>query len=171
MSSTNLPGAVDDLTRLYRETILHHAHHPVGFRKAIRETHRNEQFNPLCGDRIVGLLELEGEIIRDAAFDGEACAICKSSASLLCERSPGRSVGSMLETQRWLESALQRDEDPAGYEELQPLLGVRRYPSRIRCALLPWVALAEAVQTSGKDRIKPSVPPRHPGLDPGSIVK
>jgi len=145
MSSSIHPGAVDDLSRLYRETILRHAQHPVGFQKVIQETHRNEQFNPLCGDRILILLEIHGERVNDAAFEGEACAICKASASLLCEGAPGRSVGSMQETRQWLESALHGLEDPAGIESLQPLLGVRRYPSRIRCALLPWDALAEAL--------------------------
>lgn len=145
MSSSIHPGAVDDLSRLYRETILRHAQHPVGFHKVIQETHRNEQFNPLCGDRILILLEVDGEKVNDAAFEGEACAICKASASLLCEGAPGRSVSSMQETGHWLESALHGLEDPAGIESLQPLLGVRRYPSRIRCALLPWEALAAAL--------------------------
>lgn len=149
MSTTIHPGAVDDLSCLYRETILHHAHHPVGFRKAIRETHRNEQFNPLCGDRIVVLLEVEGETVKDAAFDGEACAICTASASLLCQRAPGQSVDEMGATQRWLESALHGKEEPAEYEALQSLLGVRRYPSRIRCVLLPWEALMQAVKGVG----------------------
>jgi len=145
VSSGIHPGAVDDLSRLYRDTILHHAQHPVGFKKVIQETHRNEQFNPLCGDRILILLEVDGETVNDAAFEGEACAICKASASLLCEGAPGRSVSSMLKTRQWLDSALHGLEDPAGIESLQPLLGVRRYPSRIRCALLPWDALAEAL--------------------------
>ena len=145
MSSGIRPGAVDDLSGLYRETILRHAQNPVGFGKVIHVTHRNEQFNPLCGDRVLILLEVDGETVHDAAFEGEACAICKASASLLCEGAPGRSVSSMLETGQWLESALRGLEDPAGIESLQPLLGVRRYPSRILCALLPWDALAQAL--------------------------
>ena len=145
MSSNIYPGVVDDLSRLYRETILRHAQDPVGFHKAIRATHHNEQFNPLCGDRIRVLLEVDGEVVIDAAFEGEACAICKASASLLCEGAPGQTASSLLELHGWLKSALQGAGDSAGHESLRPLLGVQRYPSRIRCALLPWEALAGAV--------------------------
>ena len=138
------PGAINDLSRLYRETILQHAHHPIGFRKAIRETHRSEQYNPLCGDRVLLMLEMDGTMVIDAAFDGEACVICRASASLLCEQAPDRSMDELGETHRWLELALQDDEHSTGNEALLPLLGVRRYPSRVKCALLPWEALAEA---------------------------
>lgn len=145
MKTTIRPGSVDDLSRLYRETILQHAHHPVGFRKAICETHRNEQFNPLCGDRILLMLELEGDLIREAAFEAEACMICMASASLLCEQAPGRLTEELNQTGRWLQRALNEEGKLAGHDSLLPLLGVRRYPSRIRCALLPWEALAEAI--------------------------
>ena len=146
MSTTIHPGSVDDLSRLYREAILHHAQNPTGFRKAIRETHRNEQFNPLCGDRIILMLEMNGAVVRDAAFDGEACAICKASASLLCEHVPGQSVDDLNEARQWLELALNGADNISGHEILFPLLGARRYPSRVRCALLPWEALEGALQ-------------------------
>jgi len=66
--SENIPGSVNDLSRLYREVILQHSSHPVGFNKTIRETCRNEQFNPLCGDRIVIMLQVEEGKIQDAAL-------------------------------------------------------------------------------------------------------
>ncbi len=94
------PGAINDLSRLYRETILQHAHHPIGFRKAIRETHRSEQYNPLCGDRVLLMLEMDGTMVIDAAFDGQACVICRASASLLCEQAPDRSMDELGETHR-----------------------------------------------------------------------
>jgi len=132
------------LSRLYRDIILQHAQHPIGFRKAIRETHRNEQFNPLCGDRVLLMLELDGEVVVDTAFDGESCVICKASASLLCEQAPGQSIGELKRARHSLELALQGIEVPSGFDALLPLLGVRRYPSRIKCALLPWEALVKA---------------------------
>ena len=135
----------EHLSRLYREVILQHAQLPIGFRKAIRETHRSEQFNPLCGDRVLLLLEMDGEVVVDAAFDGESCVICKASASLLCEQAPGQSMGELNKTHHWLELALQGNEIPPRCEALLPLMGVRRYPSRIQCALLPWEALIGAV--------------------------
>ena len=145
MNIENKPGNVDDLSRLYREIILHHSSQPFGFRKAIKETCRNEQFNPLCGDRIVVMLQVEGTIIRDVAFDGESCAICKASASLLCELIPGSLVEQYCKTHHWLQHSLVSDQETTGPQALQALLGVRKYPSRIKCVTLPWTAAAEAL--------------------------
>ena len=145
MNTENKPGSVDDLSRLYREIILRHSSQPVGFRKVIKKTCRNEQFNPLCGDRVVVMLQVEGKIIRDAAFDGESCAICKASASLLCKLIPGGLVEEFGKTHNWLEHALVSSEETTGPQALQALLGVRKYPSRIECVTLPWTAAAKAL--------------------------
>jgi nitrogen fixation NifU-like protein len=148
VNSGNQPGPVDELTALYRETIVQHAVHPVGFQAAIEATHRGELFNPLCGDRIEVLLRIEGETISEAAFLGEACAICMASASLLCEHQAGQPVVALEKAHEWLEAALNEDHDSPPQEPLVPLLGVRAYPSRVRCALLPWEAAASALKPS-----------------------
>ena len=145
MTTGKSTQAEDELARLYRQTILEHARNPIGLRKPIQVTHSSELFNPLCGDRIALSLQVAQGQVLDAAFDGEACAICTASASLLCEQAPGGLVAEFTETQKWLENALQGDDSPHQHQELLPLLGVRRYPSRMRCALLPWEALIEAL--------------------------
>jgi len=146
MNMDNRPGAVDDLTHLYRDTIKHHATHPVGYRQQIDATHQHEEYNPLCGDRILILLRVNEDRLEAAAFEGEACAICMASASLLCEHAPGRTVSHFQEMHDGLHAALGRDGTPgAGDEALNPLLGVKPYPSRIRCATLPWSAARQAL--------------------------
>lgn len=151
MIMDNRPGAVDDLTRLYRETIKQHATHPVGFQQEINATHEHEEYNPLCGDRIRVLLRINGELVEAAAFEGEACAICMASASLLCEHSPGGPVSRLRELHDELLGALgagggeHRARDCGHGPLLQPLLGVKPYPSRIRCATLPWTAACRAL--------------------------
>ena len=145
MNTENKPGSVDDLSRLYREIILRHSSRPVGFQKAIKETCRNEQFNPLCGDRIVIMLQVEDKTVRDAAFDGESCAICKASASLLCELIPGGLIEEFITMHNWLEHSLVSNEETSGPGALKALLGVRKYPSRIECVTLPWKAAAKAL--------------------------
>ncbi len=147
MNTENKPGSVDDLSRLYREIILQHSSQAVGFQKIIKETCRNEQFNPLCGDRVVIMLQVEGEIIRDAAFDGESCAICKASASLLCELTPGGSWSKNLarRTTGWSIRWYPRTKKMPAPRALHALLGVRKYPSRIECVTLPWTAAAKAL--------------------------
>ena len=145
MNTLNKPGSVDDLSRLYREIILQHSSQPVGFQKIIKETCRSEQFNPLCGDRVIIQLQVKDEVIQDAAFNGESCAICKASASLLCELIPGGSIEEFKAVHNWLEDSLLSGEETDGPEALQALLGVRKFPSRIKCATLPWIASSKAL--------------------------
>lgn len=145
MSGSAKPGTVDELTALYRETIVRHAVNPVGFGADIGPTHSRELYNPLCGDRIEVHLRVEGDEIEALAFTGEACAICMASASLLCEHQAGHSVAELNEAHGWLENALMGKSEGSGHEALLPLLGVRAYPSRVKCALLPWEAAADAL--------------------------
>jgi nitrogen fixation NifU-like protein len=141
----NQSQAAADLSRLYREVILRHASQPAGYQKVIEETCSNEQFNPFCGDRVIIQLQVKDEVIQDAAFYGESCAICTASASLLCELIPGSSIEDFKEVHNWLEHSLSSGKDTDGPEALKALLGVRKFPSRIKCATLPWIAGSEAL--------------------------
>jgi nitrogen fixation NifU-like protein len=148
LKTANQPGTVDELTALYRETIVHHAVHPIGYREEIEATHRGEMFNALCGDRVEMLLRIENQEIRALAFRGEACAICMASASLLCEQQTERPVAHLEATHASLQDALEGRSPGMEIEALKPLLGVRAYPSRVRCALLPWEAAISALPQS-----------------------
>ena len=147
MSGGAHDAATASLAGLYREAIRRHAANPVGYRRPIAATHRHETYNPLCGDRIEVSLRLAGDEVAEVAFDGEACAICMASASLLCGLAPGRTVAGLRQLNECLQEALNAPQGPpAGVPaELQPLLGVRPYPSRIRCATLPWVTAVSAM--------------------------
>jgi len=136
---------MNGLSNLYRETIRQHAAEPVGFRRQIDATHRHEAYNPLCGDRIEIQLRIVNGAVEAAAFDGEACAICMASASLLCDTTPGQPVGYLETLHDRLHAALEKGHDLDGAEALKPLLGVMPYPSRIRCATLPWTAAIGAL--------------------------
>jgi nitrogen fixation NifU-like protein len=166
------PNSRQDLASLYRAAIRQHASAPVGYRQAIAATHRHEEYNPQCGDRIELQLQVDGDCIEAAAFVGEACAICMASASLLCSLAPGRTVAALLQLGQDLQRALHApaattaNQEPAGaasaatgsnhkakqsrrkpllHGDLRALLGVRPYPSRIRCATLPWAAAQRAL--------------------------
>ena len=147
MNMENQPGAVDELTSLYRETIVKHAVTPVGFEAEIVATHQHELYNPLCGDRIEMLLDVSGDEINAIAFRGEACAICMASASLLCEHHAPGPVSELEDAHTWLESELKGDATDREIGGLRPLLGVKAYPSRVKCALLPWEAARKALGT------------------------
>ncbi len=145
MSGQELAQADRELAEFYRETILRHSVNPVGFQASIDATHQNEQYNPLCGDRIRLSFQVRGDEIEAAAFDGAACAICMASASLLCAEASGQHIDHIKTTHDWLQHALTSTEKTSGPERLRALLGVRSYPSRIKCALLPWVAAVKAL--------------------------
>jgi nitrogen fixation NifU-like protein len=136
---------MNDLTKLYRESIRQHAAEPVGFGRKIEATHRNEVYNPLCGDRIEVQLRIVNGEVENAAFNGEACAICMASASLLCSNTPGQPVAYLEELHDRLHAALENGAGLDGVDSLKPLLGVMPYPSRIRCATLPWSAALGAL--------------------------
>lgn len=140
------PGAVENLQTLYRETIVRHAAHPVGFKPDFEETHRDERFNPLCGDRVEVLLQLRDEQILAIGFVGEACAICMASASMMCEQFEGKCVVELREALAWLHEKLSGDIDDGEQNALSALLGVRKFPSRIRCVTLPWTAALGAIE-------------------------
>jgi nitrogen fixation NifU-like protein len=154
------PGSNDQLARLYRAAIKRHAADPVGYRQAIEASHRHELYNPLCGDRVEISLRVQDGQVEAAAFDGEACAICRASASLLCSLAPGEPVSRVMSLGSDLQRALGKSrmnplpQDGAALresrmdplpQELRPLLGVRPYPSRVRCATLPWEAAIRAL--------------------------
>jgi len=142
----NQPGTVDELTTLYRDTIVKHAVSPTGFEVDIDATHSNEVFNPLCGDRIEMLLRIVGENIESIAFRGEACAICMASASLLCENLAGTQVAEFDAAHAWLAGSFTAETSGPDRETLKPLLGVKAFPSRVKCALLPWEAAEKAIR-------------------------
>jgi nitrogen fixation NifU-like protein len=136
---------VNDLAALYRDTVRRHAAQPVGLGANIHPTHRHELFNAQCGDRVEVKLRLAGETIEAAAFDGEGCAICMASASLLCTHLPGRTRDAARRLHADLVALLAGEPVTDAAEALAPLSGVRPYPSRVRCATLPWQAAERAL--------------------------
>ena len=153
MVSEKQPNPAEDLSRLYRETVMRHAREPVGYGQSIGSTHRHEEHNPQCGDRIVMKFRIAGERIEAAAFEGEACAICMASASMLCEEFAEGSVRDLagmhdallLSLGAQVSGDVKTTQRPAPTAQLSALLGVKKYPSRIRCATLPWSAALRAV--------------------------
>jgi nitrogen fixation NifU-like protein len=131
---------------LYQEVILDHNRRPRNFRKIDAAT-RQEGYNPLCGDRLVVYLRLDGGRVADVAFEGSGCAISKASASLMTEAVKGRTV----DEARALFDAFQRMVTaPIGTEvpdlgKLSALAGVREFPARVKCASLAWHTVRAAL--------------------------
>jgi len=143
----------EELQELYRELILDHARSPRNFGKLDGATHQAEGINPLCGDklRIYFAIDDDGNI-QDAKFEGSGCAISVASASLLTESIIGQSVSEAMSHFAIVVDALTGVTQPAASEmgKLGALLGVREFPSRVKCATLSWHALNAAINENNK---------------------
>lgn len=141
---------MDDLTDLYQEIILDHNRRPRNYGALPGADRSAEGYNPLCGDQIRVTLRLEGDRVADLAFAGEGCAISRASASVMTAALRGQSVESARALLDELIDLVTRPEDPlpgteARLGELAAFLGVRAYPSRVKCATLAWHALRKAL--------------------------
>lgn len=135
-----------DLDDLYREVILDHNRAPRNFRRISPCTHSAQGFNPLCGDKLTVYVNLDGDRVKDIAFEGSGCAISVASSSLMTEAVKGKTESqarALVEQLRALLSSGEADEEMLG--KLIALGGVRKFPSRIKCANLAWHALRAAL--------------------------
>src|SRR5919199_3498214 len=148
-------GGIDDL---YREVILDHYQSPRNQGRLPEPDVATQGSNPLCGDEIeVSLLIRDGRIA-DVAFQGRGCSISQASASMMTENIKGKTLdeaADLLGTFKTLmtdRNAPDLDADEIG--ELEALQGVKRYPVRVKCALLPWNVLGEGldVYEAGAER-------------------
>lgn len=137
-----------DLKDLYRDVIVDHNRNPRNFRPMPDADRQAEGFNPLCGDRLTLYVKLDGNTIRDVAFQGSGCAISVASASLLTESIKGRSVPDAERLFEAVHDLLTRDDavvDVAAIGKLGALSGVREFPARVKCASLCWHTLDAAL--------------------------
>ena len=143
-----------DLRELYQEVILDHNRKPRNFRRLGAPTTAAEGYNPLCGDRISVELEVEGDTLRDIAFQGSGCAISKASASMMTAALKGKTVDEAAAAVKQFRAMLteERPSDDASAlpGRLAVLAGVREFPIRIKCATLPWHTLRAALQGQGE---------------------
>lgn len=141
------------LKQLYQQALMAEAVAPFGRDLPLAATHRAHGDNPLCGDHIELLLQVENGAVKAAAFNAQACAVCLASASLLCRHLPGHEAAAVAGLAAALEASMQRPDAadrqavdcPDGFE---PLLGVAAYPARIACAMLPLSTASKALQSA-----------------------
>jgi nitrogen fixation NifU-like protein len=144
---------MSELTDLYQEVVLDHGKRPRNFGPLPGATHRAEGLNPLCGDHITVHARLEGDVVREARFEGNGCAISKASASVMTGTVKGKTAA---EVDRIFEVFHRLvTEGPAAVGDLDALGklavfgGVHEYPTRVKCASLAWHTLRAAIHGGG----------------------
>ena len=137
-----------DSKQLYQELILDHNKKPRNWGQLAAASHRAEGLNPLCGDHIWVALQLNDGMIETIAFEGESCAICKASASMMTTNVKGKQVTEVeWMIQEFRDMATGKLDVTAQSHHLGRLAvfaGVKDLPSRVKCAILPWHTLHAA---------------------------
>lgn len=139
-----------ELNELYSQIITENSRSPQHRHAVAGATHTLEGVNPSCGDDITLELRVKDGIIEDAGFVGAGCAISQASASLMIDLVKGRSVEDAQRLAELFLSMIKGEvTDDAALEELEDaaaLQGVSRIPARVKCAVLSWHTLEEALE-------------------------
>jgi nitrogen fixation NifU-like protein len=137
------------MDQLYQEIILDHYKNPHG--RGLRDPFDAESFqvNPTCGDEVTLRVKLDGETVTDVSYEGQGCSISQASTSVLTDLVVGRSVGEAFKTLDAFTELMQGrgrvEPDEDVLEDAVAFAGVSKYPARVKCALLGWMAFKDAV--------------------------
>lgn len=132
----------EDLSELYQQVILDHSRKPRNFHVLPNADRSAEGSNPLCGDHFTVFLKLENNVIRDISFQGAGCAISKASASMMTDQLKGKSIADaekLFANYQAMVTTGSSDEEALG--KLAAFAGVKNFPMRVKCAILPWHAM------------------------------
>ena len=136
------------LQEIYQEVLLAHNEHPNNFFEMPNAASSAHGHNPLCGDEISVFLDLDGNRLKQISFTGQSCAICKSSASLMTEYLKGKTAEVAKKDALAFIELLNHPEQAVSGDlgELEALLGVRKFPARLKCATLAWHTFLKALE-------------------------
>lgn len=140
------------LESMYQEIILDHYRHP--HHKGLRDPHDTEVYhvNPTCGDEVklrMSLKDVDGvQVVEDVSYDSLGCSISQASASVMSDLVIGKPVDEAMRIGdaflELMQSKGQAEPDEDLLEDAVAFAGVSKYPARIKCALLPWMAWKDA---------------------------
>jgi nitrogen fixation NifU-like protein len=141
------------IDQLYQEIILDHYKHPHG--RGLRDPFGGEahHVNPTCGDEVTFRVATDGAVLTDISYEGMGCSISQASASVLHELLQGRPTAEAFAVHEAFLALMQGRGQVEPDEEVLgdgvAFAGVARYPARVKCALLPWMAFKDAAARAG----------------------
>lgn len=140
-----------DLGNLYTEVILEHNKDTRNRREVEGYTHKERGHNPSCGDEITVEAKVENGILTDLAYTGHGCSISQASASMMVDLLKGKPVEEALATVEVFLGMIKREITDVDFleetlDEASILQGISNLPARVKCAVLAWHTLKEAVK-------------------------
>jgi nitrogen fixation NifU-like protein len=145
---------MSELSDLYQEMILDHSRHPHNFGRLDPADRQAKGHNPLCGDQVTVYLKMEGDRISDVRFQGNGCAISKSSASVMTDAVKGKSSTEALQLfDRFHRLVTSGEEAGDAGEKWSVFGGVSEFPARVKCAILAWHTLRSALTKDSKTAV------------------
>lgn len=155
---------------LYQEIILEHSKRPL--HAGLREPFNAQvhHINPTCGDEVTLRVQVSGEgrsaVVADVSYDATGCSISTAATSVLADEVIGHSVGQALSTYLAMRRMLtSKGTDPGDEDQIGDgvaFAGVSKYPARVKCALLGWMAFTDALTQAGVDISSTSASPSAP---------
>ena len=141
------PAQLDDL---YQEVILDHYRNPRNHGEIPNPHVSSRGFNPFCGDEVILSFNLDADNkVESIAFHGQGCSISLASASILTVLVKDKTLPEAEELSQLLRSLLRgkelSDDELDQLSDLEALQGVRQFPIRVKCALLPWATLDDGI--------------------------
>lgn len=138
------------LDALYRDTVLDHFRSPRGQKALDRIDLSRKGHNPLCGDKITLSVKMAGDTIEDVEVHCKGCAISVASSSMLAELLPGKSRKEALALAEAFKKMMHGAPAPKNMDigDLDALEGVRDFPVRVKCALLAWMTIIDALHAA-----------------------
>jgi nitrogen fixation NifU-like protein len=138
-----------ELKELYQQVILDHNKSPRNFGKLEHANHSAEGYNPLCGDKVNVYIQMENDVVKDISFQSSGCAISRASASLMSSALKGKTREEAEKIfNQFHDLIIGKMDEEKSFEELGKLAvfsGVKDFPSRAKCATLPWHTMLNAL--------------------------
>ncbi len=140
------------LSSLYQQLIIEHYRHPRNKGELEGPTVEIHMRNPTCGDEVKLQLRLEGGVVTEVGFTGQGCSISQAAISMMTQKLKGASVADAQALSELFTRLMHGDEEVVrerALGDLRALQGVSKFPVRVKCALLGFDALQEALKSAG----------------------
>jgi nitrogen fixation NifU-like protein len=140
---------------IFGEILADHHESPRNYGKLEHPTRVEAGYNPLCGDKVNVGIEIDlssGEKLSHIAFEGEGCSICMASASIMSAMVEGKTYEEVQNLIEGFRKVMQGEANVVGMpaegadEDIVALYGIKKFPVRIKCALLPWTTLKKGIE-------------------------